>query len=192
MAVAIHGLDAEAVRGLTVAMLESGEQWDLAADFPRLADKHSTGGVADTVSLVLGPLLAACGVPVVMLTGRGLGHTMGTTDKLEAVPGLSLELDRARLPPGCSPTTAWRSSPRPRRWPPPTAGSTPCATRRRRSFDPADHRSILSKKLATGAAGLVFDVKTGNGAFLPRRRGARAGHRLVATCRPSACRRRRC
>jgi thymidine phosphorylase len=94
MAVAIHGLDAEAIGVLTAAMLESGESGDLAADFPTLADKHSTGGVADSVSLVLGPLLASCGVPVVMLTGRGLGHTMGTSDKLEAVPGLTLEHER--------------------------------------------------------------------------------------------------
>jgi thymidine phosphorylase len=184
MAVAIHGLDAEAVRGLTVAMLESGEQWDLAADFPTLADKHSTGGVADTVSLVLGPLLAACEVPVVMLTGRGLGHTMGTSDKLEAVPGLSLEHERpavARLlaEHGLAILT-------------PTPALAPADRRLYALRDqtatirsiPLITGSILSKKLATGAAGLVFDVKTGNGAFLPDPDEARRlAEGLVETCR---------
>lgn len=184
MAVAIHGLDAEAVRGLTVAMLESGEQWDLAADFPTLADKHSTGGVADTVSLVLGPLLAACGVPVVMLTGRGLGHTMGTSDKLEAVPGLTLEHERpavARLleEHGLAILT-------------PTPALAPADRRLYALRDqtatirsiPLITGSILSKKLATGAAGLVFDVKTGNGAFLPDPDEARRlAEGLVETCR---------
>jgi thymidine phosphorylase len=184
MAVAIRGLDTAAIRELTVAMLESGEQWDLAADVPALTDKHSTGGVADTVSLVLGPLLAACGVPVVMVTGRGLGHTMGTTDKLEAIPGLTLEHERpavARLL---------------RDHQLAILTSTP-------SLAPADRRlyalrdqtatirsiplitgSILSKKLATGAAGLVFDVKTGNGAFLTDPAAAhRLAEKLVETCR---------
>ncbi|HEX2164442.1 MAG TPA: thymidine phosphorylase, partial [Thermoanaerobaculia bacterium] len=184
MAVAIHGLDAAAVRELTLAMLDSGERWDLAADLPTLTDKHSTGGVADTVSLVLGPLLAACDVPVVMVTGRGLGHTMGTTDKLEAIPGLTLEHERpavARL------LARHRLA---------ILTSTP-------ALAPADRRlyalrdqtatirsiplitgSILSKKLATGAAGLVFDVKTGNGAFLTDPAQARRlSEKLVETCR---------
>ncbi|HEX6203680.1 MAG TPA: thymidine phosphorylase [Thermoanaerobaculia bacterium] len=184
MAVAIHGLDAEATRDLTVAMLESGERWDLAADFPALADKHSTGGVADTVSLVLGPLLAACDVPVVMLTGRGLGHTMGTTDKLEAIPGFSLDHDRPaaiRLLAEhglaiLSPTPALAPADR-------RLYALRDQTATIRSL-PLITGSILSKKLATGAAGLVFDVKTGNGAFLADPAEARrlaAG--LVDTCR---------
>lgn len=184
MAVAIHGLDAAAVRELTLAMLDSGERWDLAADVPTLTDKHSTGGVADTVSLVLGPLLAACDVPVVMVTGRGLGHTMGTTDKLEAIPGLTLEHER---------TAVARLLARHRLA---ILTSTP-------ALAPADRRlyalrdqtatirsiplitgSILSKKLATGAAGLVFDVKTGNGAFLTDPAQARRlAEKLVETCR---------
>src|SRR5438132_1183504 len=94
MAAAIHGLDGEETRTLTLAMLDSGERWQLARDVPRLCDKHSTGGVGDKVSLPLAPLLAACGLPVVMLTGRALGHTGGTADKLEAIPGLRLDLDR--------------------------------------------------------------------------------------------------
>jgi len=184
MAVAIHGLDAEAIGVLTAAMLESGESWDLAADFPTLTDKHSTGGVADSVSLILGPLLASCGVPVVMLTGRGLGHTMGTSDKLEAVPGLTLEHERpavARLlaEQGLAILT-------------PTPALAPADRRLYALRDqtatirsiPLITGSILSKKLATGAAGLVFDVKTGNGAFLadPDEAG-RLAEKLVETCR---------
>ena len=95
MGVAIRGLDEEQALELTRAMLDSGERWELGREFPRLADKHSTGGVGDTVSLVLAPVLAACGIPVAMLTGRGLGHTAGTADKLESIPGLRQELDRA-------------------------------------------------------------------------------------------------
>ena len=96
MAAAIQGLNEEETHHLTMAMLESGEQWDLASDVPGLVDKHSTGGVGDKVSLILAPLLAACNVPVVMLTGRALGHTAGTADKLDSLPGLNQELDRTR------------------------------------------------------------------------------------------------
>ena len=96
MAAAIHGLDGEETQWLTRAMLESGEQWRLFDEVPALGDKHSTGGVGDKVSLILSPLLAACGQPVVMLTGRALGHTGGTADKLETIPGLDLALDRRR------------------------------------------------------------------------------------------------
>jgi pyrimidine-nucleoside phosphorylase len=179
MAAAVRGLDAAETHALTLAMLESGERWDLAADLPALADKHSTGGVADTVSLVLAPILAACGVEVVMLTGRGLGHTGGTADKLESIPGLSLDLDRGR----CLALLRRHRM------------AIGVATR---SIAPADRRlyalrdqtatisslplitgSILSKKLATGAAALVFDVKTGNGAFLAERAEAEALARLL-------------
>jgi len=184
MGVAVRGLDPAGTRALTRAMLESGERWDLAAELPTVVDKHSTGGVADTVSLVLGPLLAACGVPVVMLTGRGLGHTGGTTDKLEAVPGLRLELGRD----DCRRLLAAHALA--------IGTSTP-------AIAPADRRlyalrdrtatirslplitaSILSKKLATGAAAIVFDVKSGNGAFLREPAAARELARtLVATSR---------
>src|SRR5436305_10287028 len=96
MAAAIRGLDGAETEALTLAMLGSGERWNLAADVPRLCDKHSTGGVGDKLSLTLGPLLASCGLPVVMLVGRALGHTGGTADKLESIPGIGLELDRGR------------------------------------------------------------------------------------------------
>ncbi len=184
MAAAVRGLDAGETRALTLAMLESGERWDLAAEVPGLADKHSTGGVADTVSLVLGPLLAACGVPVVMLTGRGLGHTGGTADKLETIPGLSLDLDRARCLAllaghGLAIGVA-------------TAGVAPADRRLYALRDqtatigslPLITGSIVSKKLATGAAALVYDVKVGSGAFLPERREAEElARRLVETTR---------
>jgi pyrimidine-nucleoside phosphorylase len=166
MAAAIRGLDAGETRALTLAMLESGERWDLAREVPGLCDKHSTGGVGDKVSLILGPLLASCGVPVAMLTGRGLGHTGGTMDKLESIPGLSLDLNRARcldLLARCGLAIGGA-----------TAEIAPADRRLYALRDttatvdstPLIIASILAKKLATGAAAVVFDVKTGNGAFL--------------------------
>src|SRR5258708_6443287 len=82
---------------LTQAMLRSGEQWHLRDSYDFIADKHSTGGVGDKVSLVLSPWVAACGVSVGMLSGRGLGHTGGTLDKLEAIPGFNARLSRAEF-----------------------------------------------------------------------------------------------
>jgi pyrimidine-nucleoside phosphorylase len=183
MAAAIQGLGAEETHSLTLAMLESGEQWDLAADIPTLTDKHSTGGVGDKVSLVLAPLLAACGVPIGMLTGRALGHTGGTADKLEVIPGLELELDRARClglleEVGMAVGIA-------------TSAIAPADARLYQLRDqtatvaslPLITASVLSKKLATGAAVLVFDVKTGNGAFLADKGEARKlAELLVQTC----------
>ncbi len=77
-------------------MLRSGEAWDLAADRPEVVDKHSTGGVGDTVSLILAPLLSAVGVPVAMMAGRGLGHSQGTLDKLDAIPGWNSNRNRSQ------------------------------------------------------------------------------------------------
>jgi pyrimidine-nucleoside phosphorylase len=184
MAAAIRGLDAEETRALTLGMLESGERWRLARDVPGVCDKHSTGGVGDKVSLVLAPLLSSCGVPVAMLAGRGLGHTAGTMDKLEVIPGLDLQLDRdgfVALLKRCGLAIG---------------GAT-------EAIAPADRRlyalrdvtatvdslplitgSILSKKLATGAAAVVFDVKCGNGAFLPEyERALELARMLVETSR---------
>lgn len=167
MAAAIRGLDPEETQFLTRAMLESGEQWQLRRDVPLLCDKHSTGGVGDKVSLILAPILAACDRPIAMLAGRGLGHTAGTIDKLECIPGIRLQFDRA----SCLATVAACGMA--------IGGATG-------SIAPADKRlyairdvtatidslplivgSILSKKLALGTAGVVFDVKAGTGAFLP-------------------------
>ena len=168
MAVLLRGLERPELAALTDAMLASGQR--LAFDgwtTPRI-DKHSTGGVGDKVSLVLAPLVAACGVAVPMMSGRGLGHTGGTLDKLESIPGfrtgLSLAEAKAQvLQLGCA-----------------LIGQTP-------EIAPADRRlyalrdvtgtveaipliaaSIMSKKLAEGLTGLVLDVKHGSGAFLPR------------------------
>ena len=179
MAAAIRDLDPTETENLTSAMLESGEQWDLASEVSNVVDKHSTGGVGDKVSLVLSPLLASCDIPVAMLTGRALGHTAGTADKLEVIPGLDLALTRERC-------LALLES---------TRLASGIATD---SIAPADRHlygirdqtgtvesiplivaSILSKKLATGAAALVFDVKTGNGAFMNELNAARELTRLL-------------
>lgn len=174
MAAVIQGLDAEETLALTRGMLESGERWDLRSAMPGVGDKHSTGGVGDKVSLVLSPLLAACDLPVAMLTGRGLGHTGGTADKLEAIPGLDLELSRSRTldllaKVGMAVGVA-------------TADVAPADRKLYALRDvtgtveslPLITASILSKKLATGAAGIVYDLKTGDGAFLPRLEDGRA------------------
>ncbi len=165
MAAAIRGLDPDETRELTLAMLESGDRWSLAEDFGPLVDKHSTGGVGDTVSLIALPLLAACGVPAAKLTGRALGHSGGTADKLESIPGVRLELDRRGVLDlldrfGMAIGIA-------------TAGIAPADKRLYTLRDrtstvssiPLVVGSILSKKLALGASGIVFDVKIGNGGF---------------------------
>ncbi|HMB53415.1 MAG TPA: thymidine phosphorylase [Thermoanaerobaculia bacterium] len=183
MGVAVRGLEAETTGALIEAMIASGESWDLASDVPGLTDKHSTGGVADSVSLVLAPLLGCCGVPVAMLTGRGLGHTGGTTDKLESIPGLTLHLGRddcLRLlaDHGCAVGTSTAEiAPADRK-----LYSLRDVTATIRSL-PLITASILSKKLATGAEVLVFDVKTGDGAFLQEADAAhQLAHDLVDTC----------
>jgi pyrimidine-nucleoside phosphorylase len=173
MGAAIRGLDADQTLALTRAMLDSGERWHLAREFPTLVDKHSTGGVGDTVSIVLAPLLAASGIPVAMLTGRGLGHTAGTADKLESIPGLRQELDRA--------TTVRLLAETGMALGVATVAVAPADRRlyalrdRTATIDslPLIVASILSKKLATGAAAIVFDVKSGDAAFLPEAESAR-------------------
>ncbi len=192
MAAAIRGLDGEETRALTLAMRDSGEVWDLRSEVPQLCDKHSTGGVGDKVSLVIAPLLASCGLPVLMLAGRGLGHTGGTIDKLESIPGIDLGLDRARclgLLARCRMAIGGA-----------TAGIAPADRRLYALRDvtatvdsiPLIISSILSKKLATGPAAVVFDVKTGNGAFLPELdRTLELARRLAETARalgtPASC-----
>ena len=189
MAAAIRGLDQEETHRLTLAMMESGDRWNLSDEIPGVVDKHSTGGVGDKVSLVLAPVMAAAGIPIVMLTGRGLGHTAGTADKLEVIPGLDLELSRARClrvleASGMAIGVA-------------TAEIAPADRRlyalrdRTATVDslPLIVASILSKKLATGAAAVAFDVKAGNGAFMPEpARALELAQRLVATCAALACR----
>ena len=127
MAIYFRGLDRAELRTWTAAMIASGDRLDLSSVGRPTVDKHSTGGVGDKVSLILAPLVAACGAAVPQLSGRGLGHTGGTLDKLESIPGF-----RSALSPdetlavlasaGCVICAAGSG------WPPPTAGSTRCAT----------------------------------------------------------------
>lgn len=166
MAVVIHGLSEEETQALTREMLRSGEIWNLHEEIPGLGDKHSTGGVGDKVSLVLAPILAATGRPISMLTGRGLGHTGGTADKLECIPGVDLAVDRARSIRLLRELGMMIGLP--------TAAIAPADRRLYALRDvtatvesiPLITASILSKKLASGAAGVVYDVKTGSGAFM--------------------------
>ena len=166
MAVAINGMTSEEMATLTQAMLRSGEQWHLRDEYDFIADKHSTGGVGDKVSLVLSPWVAACGIKIGMLSGRGLGHTGGTLDKLEAIPGFNARLSRADFEKavadcGCVISTS-------------TEGIAPADKKIYALRDvtgtveslPLITASIMSKKLAMGASALILDVKTGSGAFM--------------------------
>jgi len=172
MAIVLNGMDRDETVALTAAMRDSGRVlgWDLPGP---VLDKHSTGGVGDKVSLVLAPALAACGAYVPMISGRGLGHTGGTLDKLEAVPGfeVSPSLDRFQTvvaDVGCAIVGANDDlAPADRRLyairdVTATVESVPLIT-----------ASILAKKLAEGLDGLIMDVKVGSGAFLPSTGAAR-------------------
>ncbi|HYC93977.1 MAG TPA: thymidine phosphorylase [Thermoanaerobaculia bacterium] len=166
MAIAINGMTADEMATLTQAMLRSGEQWHLRDSYDFIADKHSTGGVGDKVSLVLSPWVAACGVQIGMLSGRGLGHTGGTLDKLEAIPRFNArlsrdEFERCVADAGCVISTS-------------TEGIAPADKKIYALRDvtgtveslPLITASIMSKKLAMGASSLILDVKTGSGAFM--------------------------
>ena len=167
MAAYLRGLDAGETAALTEAMLRSGASFDLSHLAAKRVDKHSTGGVGDKVSLVLAPLVAACGVAVPMISGRGLGHTGGTLDKLEAIPGfrtaLTLAEARAQIERlGCAmigQTTEIAPADR-------KLYALRDATATVSSI-PLIAASIMSKKLAEGLNGLVLDVKRGSGSFLP-------------------------
>jgi len=166
MAIFFRGLDRAELRTWTAAMIASGDRLDLSSLTRPTVDKHSTGGVGDKVSLILAPLVASCGAAVPQLSGRGLGHTGGTLDKLESIPGF-----RAALSP--EETVAVLAS----------AGCVICAAGS--GLAPADRRlyalrdvtgtvesiplissSIMSKKIAEGTGALVLDVKVGTGAFM--------------------------
>lgn len=131
MAIYFRGLNAEETRALTLAMRDSGEVLSFPADGRPVVDKHSTGGVGDKVSLPLAPLLACLGFRVPMISGRGLGITGGTLDKLESIPVFAPPNAARRSFKSCkvSAAASWRNR---KRWCPPTNGSTPCAMSRRR------------------------------------------------------------
>ncbi|MBI1797489.1 MAG: thymidine phosphorylase [Candidatus Eisenbacteria bacterium] len=184
MAAFLNGLDAAETDALTEGLLGSGRRFDWSALGRPTADKHSTGGVGDKVSLILAPVAAACGVLVPMVSGRGLGHTGGTLDKLESIPGfrtrLSPEAIRAQLDRvgvvmvGQGPDLA------------PADGKL-YALRDVTGTVERDYfivPSIVSKKIAEGAGAIAYDVKCGNGAFMKDPGAARAlALRLVATTR---------
>ncbi|MDU3081060.1 MAG: thymidine phosphorylase, partial [Cutibacterium avidum] len=180
MAVFFQGLDDEELSTWTTAMIESGERMSFKGLSRPTVDKHSTGGVGDKITLPLAPLVAACGAAVPQLSGRGLGHTGGTLDKMEAIPGWRADLSHDEMVAQLD-----------------TVGAVICAAGP--GLAPADKKlyalrdvtgtvesipliasSIMSKKIAEGTDSLVLDVKTGSGAFMKTEEDARElARRLV-------------
>ena len=166
MAILLNGMERREIARWTAAMIASGERMEFSALSRPTADKHSTGGVGDKITLPLAPLVAACGVAVPQLSGRGLGHTGGTLDKMEAIPGWRATLSYDEL----TDQLEW-------------VGAVVCAAGD--GLAPADKKlyalrdvtgtvesipliasSIMSKKIAEGTGALVLDVKVGAGAFM--------------------------